>query len=230
MIKRRIERVAVTLLSAAVLLSSTGIASSLAANEIGTSGSTTAVSASAANSSTTVSQEGGAISSTTIATEGGELVAYNKGSGTVSDPYRISDVTDFVAMQEKVNLTTSANKNFVLTSDIDLSSLNASDFTSNSVYSGSLVSASRNLSASSKNVYFTLDGNGHSIKGLNIAFGKGENFAIFGYVNSRSTIKNLTVENCVINVSTDVKNCAVLVAENDGTISNCEIRDRKSVV
>ena len=133
MIKRRIERVAVTLLSAAVLLSSTGIASSLAANEIGTSGSTTAVSASAANSSTTVSQEGGAISSTTIATEGGELVAYNKGSGTVSDPYRISDVTDFVAMQEKVNLTTSANKNFVLTSDIDLSSLNASDFTSNSV-------------------------------------------------------------------------------------------------
>ena len=109
MIKRRIERVAVTLLSAAVLLSSTGIASSLAANEIGTSGSTTAVSASAANSSTTVSQEGGAISSTTIATEGGELVAYNKGSGTVSDPYRISDVTDFVAMQEKVNLTTSAN-------------------------------------------------------------------------------------------------------------------------
>ena len=110
MIKRRIERVAVTLLSAAVLLSSTGIASSLAANEIGTSGSTTAVSASAANSSTTVSQEGGAISSTTIATEGGELVAYNKGSGTVSDPYRISDVTDFVAMQEKVNLTTSANK------------------------------------------------------------------------------------------------------------------------
>ena len=223
MIKRRIERVAVTLLSAAVLLSSTGIASSLAANEIGTSGSTTAVSASAANSSTTVSQEGGAISSTTIATEGGELVAYNKGSGTVSDPYRISDVTDFVAMQEKVNLTTSANKNFVLTSDIDLSSLNASDFTSNSVYSGSLVSASKNLSASSKNVYFTLDGNGHSIKGLNIAFGKGENFAIFGYVNSRSTIKNLTVENCVINVSTDVKNCAVLVAENDGTISNCEI-------
>ena len=54
MIKRRIERAAVTLLSAAVLLSSTGIASSLAANEIGTSGSTTAVSASAANSSTTV--------------------------------------------------------------------------------------------------------------------------------------------------------------------------------
>lgn len=223
MIKRRIERVAVTLLSAAVLLSSTGIASSLAANEGGTSGSTTAASTSAVNSSTTVSQEGGAISTTTVASEGGELVTESKGSGTVADPYRISDAADFVAMQEKINLTTSANKNFVLTRDIDLSTLNASDFTSNSVYAGSLVSVSKNLSSASKNVYFTLDGNGHKIKGLNVTFAKGENFAIFGYVNSKSTIKNLTVENCVINVSTDAKNCAILAAENDGTISNCEI-------
>ena len=90
MIKRRLERVAVTLLSVAVLLSSTGIASSLAVNEVSTSGSTTAVSASTVNSSTTVSQEGGAISSTTVTTEGGEIVTENKGSGSVSDPYRLS--------------------------------------------------------------------------------------------------------------------------------------------
>ncbi len=223
MIKRRLERVAVTLLSAAMLLSSTGIASSLAANEVGTSGSTTTASASAVNSSTTVSQEGGAISSTTVTTEGGELVTESKGSGTVSDPYRISDAADFIAMQEKINLTTSANKNFVLTDDIDLSSVKAEELTSNSVYAGSLVSVSRNLGAASKNVFFTLDGNGHKIKGLNVAFSKGENFAIFGYVNGSSTIKNLIVENCVISVGVDAKNCAVLAAENDGTISNCEV-------
>lgn len=225
MIKRRLERVAVTLLSAAMLLSSTGIASSLAVNEVGTTGSTTIVSSSTVNSSTTVSQEGGAISSTTVTTEGGELVTESKGSGTASDPYKISDATDFIAMQEKINLTTSANKNFVLTDDIDLSSVKAEEFTSNSVYAGTLVSLSRNLGAASKNVFFTLDGNGHKIKGLNVAFGKGENFAIFGYLNSNSAIRNLTVENCVISVGVDAKNCAVLAAENDGTISNCEVKN-----
>ena len=225
MIKRRLERVAVTLLSVAVLLSSTGIASSLAVNEVSTSGSTTAVSASTVNSSTTVSQEGGAISSTTVTTEGGELVTENKGSGSVSDPYRISDAAEFIAMQDKINLTTSANKNFVLTNDIDLSSVKADDFTSNSVYAGALVSVSRNLSTASKNVFFTLDGNGYKLKGLSVTFGKGENFAIFGYLNEKSTIKNLVVENCAINADTDAKNCAILAAENDGTILNCEIKN-----
>lgn len=224
MIKRRLERVAVTLLSVAVLLSSTGIASSLAVNDIGVSGSTTAISTSTVSSSTTVSQEGGAISTTTVATEGGALVTEDKGKGTASEPYRISDVADFLEMQNKINLTTSANKNFVLTSDIDLSSIEAEDFISNSAYSGTLVSLSKNLSAASKNVYFTLDGNGHKIKGLKVSFDKGENFAIFGYVNGRSSIKNLIVENCVINVNTDAKNCSILVSENEGTVSNCEIR------
>ena len=225
MIKRRLERVAVTLLSVAVLLSSTGIASSLAVNEFGTSGSTTATSTSAVNPSTTVSQEGGAISSTTVKAEGGELVTENKGIGTVSDPYRISDADDFISMQEKINLTTSSNKYFVLTNDINLSEINAEDFTSNSVYSGSLVSVSKNLSAASKNVFFALDGNGYKIKGLNVTFGKGENFALFGYINNGSTIKNLVVENSKINVTIDAKNCAVLAAENSGTISGCEIKN-----
>lgn len=225
MIKRRLERVAVTLLSVAVLLSSTGIASSLAVNEVSTSGSTTAASTSTTKSSTTISQEGGAISTTTVATEGGALVTENKGSGTVSDPYRISNVDDFLGMQDKINQTTNANKNFVLTEDIDLSSVDADKFISNSVYSGALVSLSKNLSAASKNVYFTLDGNGHKIKGLNVSFEKGESFAVFGYVNSKSTIKNLVVENCRINVATDAKNVSVLVSENEGLISGCEVKN-----
>ncbi len=225
MIKRRLERVAVTLLSAAVLLSSTGIASSLAVNEGNTFGSTTVTSSSTTSSSTMVSQEGGAIQTTTVATEGGALSTENKGSGTASDPYIISDAFDFLKIQDKVNLTTSANKFFKLTADIDLSGVSADDFTSNSVYSGSLISVSKNLSSASKNVYINLDGNGHKIKGLNVTFTRGENFAIFGYINSNSVIKNLVVENCVINVNTDSKNCSVLVSENDGQILDCEIRN-----
>lgn len=223
MIKRRLERVAVTLLSVAMLLSSTGIASSFAINENGESGSTSALSASTVNSSTSVSPEGGVITTTSVTTEGGKLVSDTKGTGTASDPYRIENAADFLAMQDKINLTTSADKHFVLTDDIDLSEIKAENFISNRVYSGSLVSVSKTLSASSKNVYFILDGNGHKLKGLNVTFTKGENIAIFGYVNSRSTIKNLTVDKCAVNAETDVKNCAVLACENDGTISSCEI-------
>ncbi len=218
MIKRRLERVAVTLLSVAMLLSSTGIASSLAINGSDESGS-----ASTVNSSTSVSQEGGAITTTAVTTEGGKLVSDNKGTGTAADPYRIENAVDFLAMQDKINLTTSADKYFVLTSDIDLSEITAEDFISNRVYSGSLVSASKTLGEASKNVRFVLDGNGHKIKGLNVTFTEGESFAIFGYVNGRSTIKNLTVDKCVFSVETDAKSCAILACENDGTISSCEI-------
>ena len=147
MIKRRIERVAVTLLSAAMLLSSTGIAASFAVNDGATAGSTTVISSSTENTSTAVSQEGAAISATTAVTEGGTLVSEEKGSGTASDPYRISDASDLLKMQEKINTTTSANKYFVLTEDIDLSEVKADDFLSNSVYAGSLVSVSKNLSS-----------------------------------------------------------------------------------
>lgn len=223
MIKRRLERVAVTLLSAAMLLSSTGIAASFAVNDGATAGSTTVISSSTETTSTAVSQEGGAISATTVVTEGGTLVSEEKGSGTASDPYRISDASDLLKMQEKINTTTSANKYFVLTDDIDLSEVKAEHFLSNSVYAGSLVSVSKNLSSASNNVFFSLDGNGHKLKGLNVTFSKGESFAIFGYLNSRSTIKNLIVEKCAVNVTTDAKNGAILVAENDGTISGCEI-------
>lgn len=224
MIKRRIERIAVTLLSVALLLSSTGIASSLAVNELGGSGSTTVLSDSTEKSSTTISQEGGTISTTTVTTEGGKLTDTENGSGTASDPYRISNAAEFLAMQDKINFTASANKYFVLTDDIDLSEIKASDFTSNKVYSGSLVSACKTLGATSKNVYFVLDGNGHAIKNLNVSFSKSGSFAIFGCINSRSTVKNLTVENCSISASTDVEKAAVLVAENEGTVLGCTVK------
>lgn len=225
MIKRRIERVAVTLLSVALLLSSTGIASSLAVNEFSGSGSSAVLSDSTDKSSTTVTQEGGTISSTSVTTEGGKLTEAENGSGTASDPYRISNADELLAMQDKINFTASANKYFVLTDDIDLSEIDANAFASNKVYPGSLVSASKTLGATSKNVYFILDGNGHTIKNLKVSSSKGGNLAIFGYVNSRSAIKNLNVENCSFTATTDSELVAVLAAENDGTIQGCTVKN-----
>ncbi len=225
MIKRRIERVAVTLLSVALLLSSTGIASSLAVNEFSGSGSAVVLSDSTDKSSTTVTQEGGTISSTSVTTEGGKLTEAENGSGTASDPYRISNADELLAMQDKINFTASASKYFVLTDDIDLSEIDANAFASNKVYSGSLVSASKTLGATSKNVYFILDGNGHTIKNLKVSSSKGGSLAIFGYVNSRSAIKNLNVENCNLTATNDSELVAVLAAENDGTIQGCTVKN-----
>ena len=222
MIKRRLERVAVTLLSVAMLLSSTGVAASFAANEGSTNDSTTVISASTGKTSTAVSQEGGAISSTTVSSEGGKLNGESKGLGTVSNPYIISSVSDFLAMQTKINTTTDANKYFVLTSDIDLSSVTSDDFSANS---GSLISVSKSLSMKSSNVWFSLDGNGHKISGLKVTLTKADNVGIFGYINSKSVVKNILIENCVINVESDVKNGSVLAAENNGTIAGCEVKN-----
>lgn len=220
MIKRRMKRAAVTLLCLALLLSSTGIASSFAINEASESGSV-AISSSENNSSTTVSQEGGAITTTAVTTEGGKLVntETEKGSGTEEDPYIISTVEDFLAMQDIINITSNANKYFALANDIDLSDVGAESFEKNSLYAGALVSVSKSLSAASKNVYFVLDGNGHKIKNLNVTLDNGDKFALFGYLNAKSEIKNVVVEKCVINVISDVDKAAILVAENEGTIS-----------
>lgn len=222
MMKRRMERFAVTLLCLAMLLSSTGIASSFAINETSESGSSTA-SSSEYTSSTTVSQEGGALSTTSVTTEGGKLVGTENGTGTESDPYIISDVEDFLAMQDRINITSNANKYFVLENDIDLSTVSAERFEKNSVYAGALVSVSKSLASASKNVYFILDGNGHKIKNLKVSLSNGSNFALFGYLNPASTIKNLVIENCIMNVATDADNAALFVAENEGTISSVQM-------
>lgn len=218
--KRRLERVAVMLLSIAMLLSSTGIMSSLAANA-GESSSASSSAASKTETSTSVAQEGGAVAKTNVAQEGGSLVADTNGEGTAANPYKISSAAEFLKMNEKVNITTSANKYFILTSDIDLSGVSADDFAKNG---GSLVSVNKSLAEKSSNAFFILDGNGHKLKGLNVTSKSGSALSIFGYANAKSVIKNLKVEKAQIkSTSESLANIAVLVSENKGTIKNVEI-------
>lgn len=202
--KRRLERVAVMILSIAMLLSSTGILSSLAAN-VGESDSaqTSAVSE---TGSTTVNQE-----TTTEA-----QVSDENGNGTVENPYKISNADEFLNIQKTANLASSSNKNFVLTADIDLSGVTEETFRKNG---GSLVAVD-----GSANSFFNLDGNRHKIKGLNVKADSSDKISIFGVVNAKSSIKNLVIEEPKISSkSENLVSVAVVASENKGTISNVKV-------
>lgn len=218
--KRRLERIAVMILSIAMLLSSTGIMSSLAAN-VSESSSAPTNAISETVSSTTVAQEGGVVVKNDVAEEGGALVQTEKGDGTVQNPYQISNADDFLKMSSKINLTTSSNKNFVLTSDIDLSSVTEDTFVKNG---GALVGVNKNLAKSSENVFFNLNGNGHKIKGLNVNITKASLVSIFGFVNEKSSIKNVVVEKPIIkSTSENLVSASTFVYENRGTITDIQI-------
>ncbi len=223
--KRRIERVAVMSLSIALMLSSTGILSSFAANVNETSSSSATVT-STSTSSTTVTQEGGKLSTTSdVVTEGGNLVVTVEGEGTKANPYVIATADDFLKMQEKINLTTSEDKYFVLGDDIDLSDVKQDALEKNA---GSVVTVNKSLANATKNVFFVLDGNGHTIKGFDVKSDKLSSVSIFGYLNSKSAIRNLTVVSAnVASSAASVKTAAVLVAENEGTIDNVTVKSSK---
>jgi hypothetical protein len=219
MSKRMLERIAVLMLSIVMLLSSTGIVSSLAANvsESSTMSATSSTSSSTETSaSTEVSQEGGAVTTTAVTEEGGTPQTVNNGDGTVSNPYKISTAEDFLAIQEKINSAADANKNFILTNDIDLSGVSAADFSANG---GSLISVNKALSEKSSNVFVSLNGDGYKLTGLNVSLGT-NSASVFGYLSSGSVVKNVTVSKAVINATGNMNTAAILAAENDGTIEN----------
>jgi len=218
--KRKLERVAVMLLSIVMLISSTGILSSLAAN-VSESSLAPSSTVSETSTSTEASQKSEKSTSTAKSEETTSAVADVDGNGTTENPYKISDAEDFLKMTGIICSTANANKNFVLTNDIDLSSIKEETLKSRE---GAIVSVNKAMSKESANVFFNLDGKGHTIKGLNIVAKSLESVSIFGFVNSKSTISNLKIENPVINSkSENLQLASVLVATNEGTIKNVEI-------
>ena len=216
--KRKLERVVVMLLSIAMLISSTGILSSLAANA-GETASAPSSSVSETSTSTESAQKAEEVSVPDVTEEGGALVVDEKGDGTVEHPYEIANADDFLKMSEKINITTNSNKNFVLISDIDLSGVTEDNLKKNG---GSLVSADKNLAKQSANVFFILDGKGHTVKGLNLSVKSSAITAIFGFVSEKSVISNIKIDKPVIKSASE-SSAAVLAAENKGTIKNVEI-------
>ena len=133
MLRRRFEQVAVMLLSIVMLVTSTGIVSSLAydvsessaapstsstqSSTSSTASSTTestSGSTSGSTSTSTVTQEGGVITPPSVEQEGGAIVVIDEGNGTKENPFKISTTEQFLSLGGKVNNTASADKYFVL--------------------------------------------------------------------------------------------------------------------
>ena len=219
MLRRRFEQVAVMLLSIVMLVTSTGIVSSLAFD---VSESSAASSTSSTQTETsTVKQEGGSISSSTVTQEGGAIVVIDEGSGTATDPYVISTVEQFLSIGGKVNNTSSADKYFVLANDIDLSGVSGNEFAKNG---GSLVGIDKTLASTSENVFIVLDGNGYALKGLNVEIASGKDASIFGVINEKSVVKNLKIEKPTVkSTSAEMADLALVATENKGTVSGITV-------
>ncbi len=234
--KKRIrERVLILIVSLSVLLSSTG-AYSVFAQTIGASenGNTTVSSSESAatkneQETTTAAQTNNKSNEKpNVVTEGGKVSAeILEGAGTAESPYRIGDVDDFLKMQSIINDTSKKNKYFVLTDDIDLSSIGNSAFKANKVLPGSLISVDKSLSDAAPNrAMFILDGKNHSIYGFSFENTGFYTASIFGYISANSVIKNVAFEDINVAVTSDksVVNTAVAVY-NNGEIKNCTFKN-----
>jgi hypothetical protein len=220
MLRRRFEQVAVMLLSIIMLVTSTGIVSSLASN-VNESSAAPEISSTSASTSTTVTEEGGSVTSSTVAQEGGAVIPTNTGDGTQENPYLISTLAEFLAISGKVNNTASGNKYFALANDIDLSAVTEKDFLDNG---GSLIGIDKSLSEKSENVFIVFDGNGYSLKGLNVTFEKSTAASIFGWLNAKSVVKNVVIEEPVFRSTSDSMTAIAFVSvQNKGTISGVKI-------
>lgn len=220
MLRRRVEQVAVMLLSIIMLLTSTGIVPALAT---GVSASSAMPSTSSSSTTvTTVTQEGGSVSSSTVAQEGGAIISSDEGDGTKENPYVISTLAQFLAIGNKANNTSSDKNYFVLGADIDLSTVTEKTFTDNG---GSLVGISKSLSEKSANVFIVLDGNGYALKGLNVKFTDSAEVSIFGYLNAKSSIRNLCIEKpVVVSASEKMTSIALVAIQNKGIVSGVSVK------
>lgn len=125
-------------------------------------------------------------------------------SVTKSDPQKIfiGNVKELMTFAKNCSLDTySQKKTFVLTQNIDLTEY---DFTPIPTFGG------------------IFDGDGHTIKGLNIA-GTGSNLALFRYLQESGTIRNLNVIGDISPEGTG-KKIGGIVGNNKGRILNCSFQ------
>lgn len=152
--------------------------------------------------------------------------------GSQANPYAVSDVEHFLDMSRLINEDTNQNKYFKLTSDIDLSGVDIDDITSAAAHglANTIVSVDPTKDGSD-NIFFVLDGsidnsNGRrKISGLNISDDSRNSLAIFGYLNSLSTLKNIYFED--ITLDSDYSSTVALgvILLNSGTVSNCGFKN-----
>ncbi len=139
------------------------------------------------------------------------------GAGTEADPYQIKTLEDLVALAEKVNNDTERSyggplafhtktflgKNFKLMNDIDMTGYRFEPIGNkwNQRFAG------------------TFDGDGHTLKGLDVNTGTNGYAALFGMADTASVIKNLNVN--AASVQGSAYYAGIIGGFVLGTIENC---------
>lgn len=145
------------------------------------------------------------------------LPEFSGGNGSKSNPYLISTDQDLIDLANAVNGGADyagagesyAGKFFKMTTEITLND----PWTPIGYYrtSSSSLIPDRPFSG-------TFDGNGETIRGLNI---NNNHAGLFGYVTATSTVKNLTVSGNVTGSGSTSSYAGGIVSRNYGTIENC---------
>ncbi len=127
-------------------------------------------------------------------------VPSTKGSGTASDPYIISEVSDLDLVKGQ------SNAHFKMANDIDMSKVN--NFEGLGYFSGNF------------------DGQGYKIKNLTIKQNSpGYTAALFDAIDMKATVKNLVLEN--VNIVNTSGRAASLVGSASGNITNVKVESGK---
>ena len=140
-----------------------------------------------------------------------------QGSGTVSDPYLISNAVQLGEFRDMVNggevsICGKLMNDIVLNEDLD-SKLNEDD----SVKDGETVSQWTPISNDIQKYSGTFDGNGHKIIGMYINQSNGSYQGLFGYIDQSGTVKNLGVDGTV----KGKLYVGGVVGINSGTVDTC---------
>lgn len=167
----------------------------------------------------------------------------NPADGSEQNPYQISSLEHFLQVNTLVNDTTGSsvadvnNKYFVLTADIDISSLTPADFANKTGVGSAYFVTTDHMNANSQQVYINIDGSyidadgqaqRHRITGgedgWNIEIAGYQLFSIFGYLGQNSVISNIIFENINANVTNDSPvQVSIIANKNDGVIENCTV-------
>ncbi len=148
--------------------------------------------------------------------------SYAGGDGSKNNPYQIANAAQLALYAQEVNSGKIVyNKYAILTSDIDLGGSNWTP-----------------IGTESNQFYSYFDGQGHTIRNLSITqseitdVASGYTAGLFGYVVNAS-IRNLTVQHTVINISTtrNLWRIGVIAGyvgttdQSTATIDNCHVED-----
>lgn len=140
-----------------------------------------------------------------------EEISGMDGSGTTSDPYKITTLSQ---LQSINSIPGNLSKNYILMNDLDFLSCNYDSDGDNSNGNWTAIGSYGNPFTG------TFDGNGHTINGMKIYLEDSDNQGLFGYIEGSSAeIKNLGL----IAGSVSGRNSigAIVGLNNDGAVTNC---------